>query len=417
MAKITQVKARQILDSRGEPTVEVDMWLDGEELFGRAAIPSGASTGTHEALELRDGDKSRYLGKGVSKAIENIEKKIAPAIIGRENLEQGALDKLMIELDGSTDKSNLGANAILGVSLAFAKAQAVARKLPLYLYIAELYDRSKLSMPSPMFNIMNGGKHANWSTDIQEFMVMVEAETYQERLRGGMEIFGHLGKLLKEKGLSLNVGNEGGYAPGFDSNESVFELLSEAVSNAGYKLGGNVFFALDVAASEFYNSENGKYTLKTENRELSKQEWMDTLSQWVSKYPLKSIEDPFSEDDWESWAKFTQEHGSKLQIVGDDILVTNISRIERAITEKSCNALLVKLNQIGTLTETLQAMTLSEKNGWNNVVSHRSGETEDVTISHLAVGTSCGQIKTGAPSRGERTAKYNELLRISEGLI
>lgn len=417
MSKIKQIKARQILDSRGEPTVEVDLWLDGEEIFGRAAIPSGASTGTHEALELRDGDKSKYLGKGVSKAIENVEKKIAPAIIGQENLEQSALDKLMIELDGTVDKSNLGANAILGVSLAFAKAQAVARKLPLYLYIAELYDRSKLGIPSPMFNIMNGGKHANWSTDIQEFMVMVEAETYEERLRGGMEIFGHLGKLLKEKGLSLNVGNEGGYAPGFDSNESVFEILSEAVTNAGYKLGSNVFLALDVAASEFYNPENGKYTLKTENRELTKQEWMDTLTQWVSKYPLKSIEDPFSEDDWESWAKFTAQHGSKLQIVGDDILVTNISRIERAINEKSCNALLVKLNQIGTLTETLQAMTLSEKNGWKNVVSHRSGETEDVTISHLAVGTNCGQIKTGAPSRGERTAKYNELLRISEGLI
>ena len=272
-------------------------------------------------------------------------------------------------------------------------------------------------MPSPMFNIMNGGKHANWSTDIQEFMVIVEADNYEERLRGGMEIFGHLGKILKERGLSVNVGNEGGYAPGFDSNEKVFEILSEAISNAGYKLGGNVFFALDVASSEFYNAESGKYTLKTENRELSKQEWMDTLSEWVKKYPLKSIEDPFSEDDWESWSKFTALHGSNLQIVGDDILVTNISRIERAITEKSCNALLVKLNQIGTLTETLKAMTLVEKNGWNNVVSHRSGETEDITISHLAVGTGCGQIKTGAPSRGERTAKYNELLRISEGLI
>lgn len=416
MSKITQIKARQILDSRGEPTVEVDLWLD-DDAMGRAAVPSGASTGTHEALELRDGDKSKYLGKGVSMAIKNVEEQIAPALAGKDNIEQEALDELMIELDGSKDKSNLGANAILGVSLAFAKAQAVARKLPLYLYVAELYDRNKLSMPSPMFNIMNGGKHANWSTDIQEFMVIVEADNYEERLRGGMEIFGHLGKILKERGLSVNVGNEGGYAPGFDSNEKVFEILSEAISNAGYKLGGNVFFALDVASSEFYNAESGKYTLKTENRELSKQEWMDTLSEWVKKYPLKSIEDPFSEDDWESWSKFTALHGSNLQIVGDDILVTNISRIERAITEKSCNALLVKLNQIGTLTETLKAMTLVEKNGWNNVVSHRSGETEDITISHLAVGTGCGQIKTGAPSRGERTAKYNELLRISEGLI
>lgn len=415
MTKISKLKARQILDSRGEPTIEVDIWLD-DLVMGRAAIPSGASTGTHEALELRDGDQSKYLGKGVSKAVSHVENEIASVLIGKEDLEQTELDDLLIKLDGTPSKSRLGANAILGVSLAYAKASAQARGLPLYLYIEQLYQRNSLSLPSPMFNIMNGGRHANWATDIQEFMVMIEAEDYSERLRGGMEIFGHLGKLLKEKGMNTNIGNEGGYAPGFASNEQALSVLEQAINNAGYKLGENVFYALDVAASEFYNPEKGTYTLKTEKKELTKEEWIATLENWVSKYPFKSIEDPFAEDDWNSWNMFTSKLGSKIQIVGDDLLVTNKTRIAEAIRQKSCNALLVKLNQIGSLTETLEAMNLAETNGWKNVVSHRSGETEDVTIAHLAVGTSAGQIKTGAPSRGERTAKYNELLRISENL-
>lgn len=415
MTKISKLKARQILDSRGEPTIEVDIWLD-DLVMGRAAIPSGASTGTHEALELRDGDPAQYLGKGVSKAVSHVENEIASVLIGKEDLEQTELDELLIKLDGTPSKSRLGANAILGVSLAYAKASAQARGLPLYLYIEQLYQRNSLSLPSPMFNIMNGGRHANWATDIQEFMVMIEAEDYSERLRGGMEIFGHLGKLLKEKGMNTNIGNEGGYAPGFSSNEQALSVLEQAINNAGYKLGENVFYALDVAASEFYNPEKGTYTLKTEKKELTKEEWIATLENWVNKYPFKSIEDPFAEDDWNSWNVFTSKLGSKIQIVGDDLLVTNKTRIAEAIRQKSCNALLVKLNQIGSLTETLEAMNLADTNGWKNVVSHRSGETEDVTIAHLAVGTSAGQIKTGAPSRGERTAKYNELLRISENL-
>ncbi len=415
MAKISKLKARQILDSRGEPTVEVDLWLDNK-VMGRAAVPSGASTGAYEALELRDGDQTKYLGKGVGKAIENVEKVIASEIVGKENFTQEEIDKMMVELDGTPSKSKLGANAILGVSLAYAKAMAASQGLPLYRYISLIFEDSSLSLPSPMFNIMNGGRHADWATDIQEFMIIVEADSYAERLRGGMEIFGHLGKLLKSKGMNTNIGNEGGYAPGFKNNEEAFAVLSEAIGNAGYKLGENIFYALDVASTEFYDSEKKVYTLKTENREMTPSEWTNTLNSWIEKYPFKSIEDPFAEDDWQSWEEFTKLHGSRLQIVGDDLLVTNKTRIEKAIRNQSCNALLVKLNQIGTLTETLEAMSEAKRNGWNNVVSHRSGETEDVTISHLAVGTGAGQIKTGAPSRGERTAKYNELLRISEEL-
>lgn len=416
MAKISEVKARQILDSRGEPTIEVDLLIDDNSL-GRAAVPSGASTGEHEALELRDGDKSKYLGKGVSKAIENVEKTIASAIVGKEDLSQAELDKLLIDLDGTATKSKLGANAILGVSLAYAKAFAHVRGLELYLYIAELYQKNKLSLPSPMFNIMNGGKHANWATDVQEFMVIVEHDDYREKLRGGMEIFGTLGKILKERGMNTNIGNEGGYAPGFSNNEEAFDVLAEAVDKAGYKLGENVFFALDVAASEFFDKETDSYKLVTESREMSKADWINTLDNWIKKYPIKSIEDPFDQNDWGSWSVFTNSQEGDLQIVGDDLLVTNKLRIEEAIKQQSCNALLVKLNQIGTLSETLEAMNTAEVNGWKNVISHRSGETEDTTISHLAVGTNAGQIKTGAPSRGERTAKYNELLRIQEGLL
>lgn len=411
--KITKVHARQIIDSRATPTLEVDLWLD-DGSFGRAAVPSGASTGTHEAIELRDGDSSNYLGKSVHKAVENVNTKIQNELTSHTFDTQEALDSFLLQLDGTENKANLGANAVLGVSLAFAHAVAASRKMPLFKYINEIFGKPEMKLPNPMFNIMNGGKHANWSTDIQEFMVMIPNKSYSEQLRAGCEIFLNLEKVLKSEGMSINVGNEGGFAPGFKNNEDAFGKISTAIEKAGYKLGQDVFFALDVASSEFFNAEKGTYTLKTENRELSADEWLETLVGWTKKFPFMSIEDPFAEDDWASWSKFTARVGSELQIVGDDLLVTNTKRVERAINEKACNALLVKVNQIGSLTETFGAMKMGLKEGWNNVLSHRSGETEDVTISHIAVGTGCGQIKTGAPSRGERTAKYNELLRIEE---
>ncbi len=413
MAKIAKVFARQIIDSRATPTVEVDLYLEDGSM-GRAAVPSGASTGTHEALELRDGDKSKYLGKGVLKAVENVKTVIANEIVGKEYTTQEELDNALLSLDGTETKSNLGANAILGVSLAFAKAVAESRKMPLFKYINELYGSPALKLPRPMFNIMNGGKHANWSTDIQEFMIVMPNAEYSDQVRMACEVFMNLEKVLKEKGLNTNIGNEGGFAPGFKSNEDALNLIVEAVEKSGYKMGTDVMFALDVASSEFYNAETKTYTLKTENKELSREEWMQRVISWTETHPFISIEDPFAEDDWASWSEFTAKIGSKLQIVGDDLLVTNVKRVERAITEKACNALLVKVNQIGSLTETLKAMKMAENAGWNNVMSHRSGETEDVTISHIAVGTGCGQLKTGAPSRGERTAKYNEIIRISE---
>lgn len=413
MAKIAKVFARQIIDSRATPTVEVDLYLEDGSM-GRAAVPSGASTGTHEALELRDGDKSKYLGKGVLKAVENVKTVIANEIVGKEYTTQEELDNALLSLDGTETKSNLGANAILGVSLAFAKAVAESRKMPLFKYINELYGSPALKLPRPMFNIMNGGKHANWSTDIQEFMIVMPNAEYSDQVRMACEVFMNLEKVLKEKGLNTNIGNEGGFAPGFKSNEDALNLIVEAVEKSGYKMGTDVMFALDVASSEFYNAETKTYTLKTENKELSREEWMQRVISWTETHPFISIEDPFAEDDWASWSEFTAKVGSKLQIVGDDLLVTNVKRVERAITEKACNALLVKVNQIGSLTETLKAMKMAENAGWNNVMSHRSGETEDVTISHIAVGTGCGQLKTGAPSRGERTAKYNEIIRISE---
>ncbi len=412
--KITKVHARQIIDSRATPTLEVDLYLEDGSM-GRAAVPSGASTGAHEALELRDGDKSNYLGKSVLKAVANVAK-INELISGKGFETQEALDSFLLMEDGTENKSNFGANAILGISLAFAHAMANSRKVPLFRYINEIYGGSEMKLPTPMFNIMNGGKHANWATDIQEFMIMIPNKDYAEQLRASCEIFMCLGKILEARGLNTNIGNEGGYAPGFANNEEAFEVISEAIAKAGYKLGEDVFFALDVASTEFFNAENGTYTLKTEDRTLSADEWMDVLEGWTKKYPFLSIEDPFAEDDWANWTKFTSKVGKDLQVVGDDLLVTNSQRVEKAIEEKACNALLVKVNQIGTLTETINAMKMGQKNGWNNVLSHRSGETEDVTISHIAVGTGCGQIKTGAPSRGERTAKYNELLRISEVL-
>lgn len=413
MSKIQKIWARQIIDSRATPTVEVDLWLE-DGSFGRAAVPSGASTGTHEALELRDGDKSKFLGKGVLKAVENVKTTISNEIVGKEFSTQEELDNTLLALDGTETKSNLGANAILGVSLAFAKATAESKKVPLFKYIQELYGNAGLALPRPMFNIMNGGKHANWSTDIQEFMIVMPNAEYSDQVRMACEIFMNLEKTLKEKGLNTNIGNEGGFAPGFKSNEDAFEMIVSAVEKSGYKMGTDVMFALDVASSEFYNAETGTYTLKTENKELSKEEWMTKVMSWVDTHPFISIEDPFSEDDWASWSAFTAKVGDKLQIVGDDLLVTNVKRVEKAIAEKACNALLVKVNQIGSLTETLKAMKMAQDAGWNNVMSHRSGETEDVTISHIAVGTACGQLKTGAPSRGERTAKYNEIIRISE---
>jgi enolase len=412
MNNITKILARQIIDSRATPTIEVDLWLE-DGSFGRAAVPSGASTGTHEALELRDGDKAKWMGKTVSKAVENVNTKIAATMVGKSFDSQELMDKALISLDGTENKSSLGANAILGVSLAFAKATADSKDLPLFKYVNEIYG-GQMSLPSPMFNIMNGGKHANWSTDIQEFMVVIKNRPYSQQLQAGCEIFLNLEKILKGKGMSINVGNEGGFAPGFANNEEAFENISLAVKQAGYELGKDVFFALDVAASEFYKAETHSYTLKTEGRTLSADEWLNTVVAWVEKYPFVSIEDPFAEDDWASWSKFTAQVGSKVQVVGDDLLVTNTKRVQRAIDEKSCNALLVKVNQIGTLSETFAAMKMGQENGWHNVLSHRSGETEDTTISHIAVGTGCGQIKTGAPSRGERTAKYNELLRIEE---
>ncbi len=411
MSKIKDVHAREILDSRGNPTVEVDIYLEDGSM-GRAAVPSGASTGAHEAWELRDEDKSRYLGKGVQKAVSNVNNEIKSALVDKEFIQED-LDLLLLDLDGTDNKQNLGANAMLGASMAFAWATAESQNMYLFELVSKITGGKK-SLPRPMFNIMNGGKHADWSTDVQEFMVMIEGMEYLDQLRAGAEIFHHLGKLIAAEGMNTNIGNEGGYAPGFDSNEQAFEFIMKATENAGYKLGEQVFFALDVASTEFYDEEKGMYILKTEDKELSPQEWSSVIDSWVKKYPMASIEDPFAEDDWTNWSDLTAKLGGDIQIVGDDLLVTNTERIERAISEKSCNALLVKVNQIGTLTETFAAMEMASNSGWNNVISHRSGETEDVTISHIVVGTGAGQIKTGAPSRGERTAKYNELIRIGE---
>lgn len=411
--KITALHARQILDSRGKPTVETEVSIEGG-FVGRAAVPSGASTGTYEALELRDGDKSKYLGHGVLKAVENVKTTILDAVKGKD-FDQASLDKFLIELDGTDSKSKLGANAILSVSLGFAWAVAQAQHRPLYQYIGELYGNTKFVMPRPMFNIMNGGKHAEWATDIQEYMVLPAGDIpYAEKLRIGVEIYLTLQKLLEGKGYSVNVGNEGGFAPKVGSNQEALDLIVAATEKAGYKPGVDVHFGFDAAASEFFNKDTKQYDLKKDGRSLTTEEMVQWSLELGEKYPVISFEDMLSEDDWAGWTSFTSQVKPGVQVVGDDILVTNVKRIERAIKEKSCSALLVKVNQIGSLTETLQAMKMAQDAGWNNVVSHRSAETEDVTISHLVVGTGAGQIKTGAPSRGERTAKYNELLRIAE---
>lgn len=416
--QIKKISALEVLDSRGNPTVEAHLTLaDGSE--GRAIVPSGASTGVHEALELRDGNKKRYGGQGVLKAVMNITDKIQPEAIAAGEMDQEELDKFLIDLDGTPNKSSLGANAILAVSMAFGWAASKSLGQPMYEYIAAQYGNVQPRLPRPMFNIMNGGRHANWATDIQEFMVIpVKYDSFAEALQMGVEVFHSLGNILSQKGLSTNVGNEGGYAPQVSSNEMALDLVVQAIEKAGYKPGEQIAMGMDIAASEFLvenkpGEADDEYLLKKDKKKLPVGEWLELIGNWMRKYPLISIEDPVAEDAWQAWHNFlmNQEHNLE-QIVGDDLLVTNVDRIKKAIELKACDALLVKLNQIGTLTETLSAMRLSSDAGWKNIVSHRSGETEDVTISHLAVGTACGQLKSGAPSRGERTAKFNELLRI-----
>jgi enolase len=409
--KIQKIIARQILDSRGNPTVEVDVELD-DGSRGRAAVPSGASTGSHEAIEKRDGGKA-YGGKGVLEAVKSVTDVIAPAVKDMDASDQKALDAKLLELDGTPNKANLGANAILGVSLAVAKAAAVSQNLEFYEYVAKLAGNNKLSLPMPMMNFLNGGAHASDSTDVQEWMIVpIGAATFPDALRMGAEIFQTLRSVLKSQGHSIQVGDEGGFAPKISSNAGALELLKEASAKAGYTWGVDVAAALDVASTEFY--EEGHYYLRRDEQTLSSAELLDWYKELADKHPIVSIEDPFAEDDWQGWADMTTALGDKLQIVGDDLLVTNPERLQKAIDQKAANAILIKPNQIGSLSETIEAVKLAQKNGWNTVMSHRSGETEDTTIAHLAVGLGTGQIKTGSLSRTDRLAKYNELLRIGE---
>ena len=408
---IQSIKARQILDSRGNPTVEADVILEDGTL-GRAAVPSGASTGSGEALELRDGDAS-WGGKSVYTAVKNVNETIAPALQGKDASDQKALDQAMFDLDGTDNKSHLGANAILSVSLAAAKAVANAKKQPLWRYVAEMTG-STTNLPLPMMNVMNGGAHAAFATDIQEFMIIAKgADTIEKALQMGTEVFHALSKVLKNKDYPTTVGDEGGFAPRVkNGNREPLELLSQAVADAGYTLGTDIVFALDAASSEFY--ENGKYQLKCEGKELTSEEMVDWLENLVNEFPIVSIEDGLAEDDWDGWKLLRERIGDRVQLVGDDLLVTNTQLLRRAIDENAANAILIKPNQIGSLTETINAVKMAQTAGWNTVMSHRSGETEDVTIAHLAVGLGCGQIKTGSLSRTDRVAKYNELLRIGE---
>lgn len=414
MSSIFDIKARQILDSRGNPTVEVEV-LTAEGVVGRAAVPSGASTGKYEAVELRDGDKEVYLGKGVLKAIDNIEESIADALLGVDVQDQRYIDDLMIEMDGTSNKNKLGANAILGVSLACAKAAALEMGMPLYRYVGGV---NACTMPVPMMNILNGGSHADNSIDFQEFMVMpVGAERFSDSLRMGVETFHHLKSVLKSKGYSTNVGDEGGFAPNIKSNEEAIETILTAIEKAGYKPGVDIMIAMDAAASEFYNHEEKVYHFhKSDGRKLSSSEMVDYWADWVNKYPILSIEDGLDEDDWASWSQLVAKVGDKVQLVGDDLFVTNTSRLSRGIEEASANSILIKVNQIGSLTETIEAVTMAHRAGYTSVMSHRSGETEDTTIADLAVALNCGQIKTGSASRSDRIAKYNQLLRIEEEL-
>jgi enolase len=402
------VIAREILDSRGNPTVEVEVRLEDKSI-GRAAVPSGASTGAFEAAELRDGG-SRYLGKGVENAVKNVASKIAPAVIGMQANDQRLLDEKMIALDGTKNKSSLGANAILGVSLATARAAAISSNQSLFKYLGG--DSAK-TLPVPMMNILNGGAHADTNVDIQEFMIApIGAQSFKEALRWGAEIYHSLKSVLKKKGLATSIGDEGGFAPNLESNSAALDLILVAIENAGFKAGTQIALAMDVAATEFF--EDGKY--KFEGKTLTSEQMISYYSELVSAYPLVSIEDPLDEDDWSGWAKLTVELGEKIQIVGDDLFVTNIERLTKGIQRKTANALLVKVNQIGSLTETIDAVNLAHKNNYKSMMSHRSGETEDTTIADLAVALNCGQIKTGAPARSERVAKYNQLLRIEEEL-
>jgi enolase len=409
VAKIASVKAREILDSRGNPTVEVDIRCD-DGSFGRASVPSGASTGEHEALELRDGDKKRYLGKGVQNAVRNINNVIAPKIIGLKINNQEELDNAMIRLDGTSNKSKLGANAILGVSLAVAKAAANSNGLPLYRYLG---GSTANVLPVPLMNIINGGVHADNNLDIQEFMIVPLGFTsFSESIRAGVETFHSLKGMLKNKGYSTSVGDEGGFAPSMKSNEEAIECVLEAIIQAGYKGGEEISLALDVASSELY--ENGKYVI--ENKELDKEKIVDLYKNWVNKYPIISIEDAVAEDDWEGWKIVTEELGRRVQLVGDDLFVTNTKRLLKGIKEGIANSILIKVNQIGTLTETLEAIQMAAKAGYTYIISHRSGETEDSTIADIAVASGAGQIKTGSASRSDRIAKYNQLLRIEDEL-
>lgn len=413
MSYIDGIIARQILDSRGNPTIEVDVLTESGQV-GRAAVPSGASTGVHEAVELRDNDAARYLGKGVQKAVENVNTVISEALMGAYIFDQKAIDQQLIALDGTENKGRLGANAILGVSLAVAKAAASELGQSLFKYVGGVGANT---MPVPMMNILNGGSHADNNIDFQEFMVMpFGASSFSEALRMGVEIFHALKKVLKDNGYSTNVGDEGGFAPNLKSNEEAIKFVLEAIEKAGYKAGKDVWIALDPASSEFYNKEKKRYVLKSTGDELTSEEMVNYWKEWADKYPIISIEDGMDEDDWEGWRLLNEKLGDKVQLVGDDLFVTNTQRLARGIEERSANSILIKVNQIGTLTETIEAVQMATKNGWSSVISHRSGETEDTTISDLAVALNCGQIKTGSASRSDRMAKYNQLIRIEEEL-
>lgn len=408
MSKIKNIKAREILDSRGNPTVEVDVILESGTV-GRAAVPSGASTGSKEALELRDNDPKRYQGKGVLKAVNNVNTIIKEALVGKEASNQEEIDETMIKLDGTENKTNLGANATLGVSLATLKASAKEKGIPLYKYFGD-----EISLPRPMMNILNGGVHADNNLDFQEFMIVPNGQNFKESLRIGSEVFHTLKKVLKENGFNTGVGDEGGFAPNLNTNEEALDMLMEAIKEAGYTPGTDVNFALDVAASEFY--KDGIYNLKGANKKFTTDELVDYYQSLITKYPIISIEDPVDEEDWDGFRKMTEKYGHKIQLVGDDLFVTNVKYLQKGIDNQAGNAILIKLNQIGTFTETLKTINLAKANNYKTIISHRSGETEDVTIADLAVGLNLGQIKTGSLSRSERTAKYNELLRIEEDI-
>jgi enolase len=414
MSLIESIHARQILDSRGNPTVEVDVFTESGA-FGRAAVPSGASTGTHEAVELRDGDKKRYVGKGVLKAVDNVNTKIAAEVVGLSVYDQNLVDKVMVELDGTKNKGKLGANAILGTSLAIAKAAAMESGQSLYRYIGGVNANT---LPVPMMNILNGGSHADNSIDFQEFMVMpVKADTFSEALRMGTEVFHTLKKVLHDAGLSTNVGDEGGFAPNIKSNEEAIEIVLKAIEKAGFKPGVDMFIAMDAASSEFYDAKTKSYIFKkSDGKKLKSEEMVEYWAKWAKKYPIISIEDGMAEEDWDGWKKLTDKIGSKTQLVGDDLFVTNVDFLQKGIDLGVANSILVKVNQIGSLTETINAVNLAKRNGYKSIMSHRSGETEDSTIADLAVALNTGQIKTGSASRSDRMAKYNQLIRIEEEL-